>query len=69
MDWITDHIAIGNYLDAQNIDLLRESGFRSALSLDGTLTAQHAAQMGLAEIVCVRLIDGPGMNCVSFDTP
>lgn len=36
MDWITDRIAIGNYLDAQDRTLLQAEGVRAVLSLDGT---------------------------------
>ena len=35
MDWITDQIAIGNYLDAQDLELLRREGIAPILCLDG----------------------------------
>ncbi len=60
MDWITDAVAIGNYLEAQDAALLKEHGFRSAVSLDGTLTVKHAAEFGLAEVASYRLVDGAG---------
>jgi protein-tyrosine phosphatase len=60
VDWITDQIAIGNYLEAQNVALLKRHGFRSALSLDGTFGGHRAAEFGLAEVVSYTLIDGPG---------
>jgi hypothetical protein len=41
VDWITDDVAIGNYLEALDATLLTRHGFRSALSLDGTLTEQQ----------------------------
>lgn len=60
MDWINEQIAIGNYLDAQDKDLLHSQGIRSALSLDGTLTVGSAQSMGLEIVETYRLIDGPG---------
>ncbi len=41
VDWITEHVAIGNYLEAQDTELLRRHGFRSVLSLDGSLVAER----------------------------
>jgi dual specificity phosphatase 12 len=66
VDWITDEVAIGNYLEALDAALLKHQGFRSVLSLDGTLTEQHAAQFGLSEVVSYRLIDGPGNDLRVF---
>ncbi len=66
MDWITDEVAIGNYLEAQDAALLKQHGFRSVLSLDGTLTEQHAARLGLSEVASYRLIDGPGNDLRVF---
>ncbi len=66
VDWITDEVAIGNYLEALDAALLKQHGFRSALSLDGTLTEQHAAQFGLSEVVSYRLVDGPGNDLRVF---
>jgi protein-tyrosine phosphatase len=60
MDWITDAVAIGNYLEAQDAALLKQSGIRSVVSLDGTLSTKHAAELGLAEVAAYRLIDGAG---------
>lgn len=60
MDWITDAIAIGNYLDAKDSDLLRRAGIRSALSLDGTLKEVDPSELGLERIECVPLEDAPG---------
>jgi protein-tyrosine phosphatase len=60
MDWITDEVAIGNYLEAQDATLLKQSGIRSVVSLDGTLSAKHAAELGLIELALYRLIDGAG---------
>lgn len=60
MDWITDEVAIGNYLEAQDAALLKQHGFRSLLSLDGTLTPERATDFGLSEVTSCRLIDGAG---------
>lgn len=60
MDWITEQIAIGNYLDAQDANLLRQGGFQSVLSLDGTLAEERAVELSLLEVVSVKLIDGAG---------
>jgi protein-tyrosine phosphatase len=66
MDWITDTIAIGNHLEAQDVNLLRESEFKSVLSLDGTLTQKHAEEFGLARVVTTVLIDGAGNDLRVF---
>jgi protein-tyrosine phosphatase len=66
VDRITDYVAIGSFLEAMDTALLRQHGFRSVLSLDGTLTEQHAAQFGLSEVVSYTLIDGPGNDLRIF---
>jgi protein-tyrosine phosphatase len=60
VDWITDQIAIGNYLDALNVELIRSSKFGSALSLDGILHGKDPAEFGLRRIETVMLEDAPG---------
>lgn len=60
VDWITDQIAIGNYLDALDVELIRRSGLSSALSLDGTLHGKEPADCGLRRIEIVMLEDAPG---------
>ena len=60
MDWITDDIAIGNYLDAQDRDMLKTNGIRSVLCLDRTLQGRAPADLGLKSIEVVPLEDGPG---------
>jgi hypothetical protein len=67
MDWITDTIAIGNYLEAQDAELLRQAGIHSVLSLDGSLTQQRADVFGLDHIVTTVLVDGPG-NAAPFES-
>ena len=66
MDWITDTIAIGNYHEAQDKELLKQAGIQSALSLDGTLTPERAEQFGLAKVVTAVLVDGPGNDLRVF---
>jgi protein-tyrosine phosphatase len=60
MDWINEQIAIGNYLDALDRDLIQREGIASALSLDGTLRAKKAHEFGLSRVEVVLLDDGPG---------
>jgi protein-tyrosine phosphatase len=60
MDWITETIAIGNYLDAQDKDLLRRESVVSVLCLDRTLEGKTAAAFGLKAIEVVPLEDAPG---------
>jgi protein-tyrosine phosphatase len=66
LDWITDEVAIGNYLEAQDATLLRQHAFRSIVSLDGTLSAQQSAELGLSEVASYRLIDGAGNDVRVF---
>jgi protein tyrosine phosphatase (PTP) superfamily phosphohydrolase (DUF442 family) len=56
MDWITDRIAIGNYVDATDPDLLQKAGFKSILCLDCNIAPPKLA--GLTRRV-VHLIDEP----------
>jgi protein-tyrosine phosphatase len=60
MDWITDRVAVGNYLEAQDADLLRKESIASVLSLDRTLQGRNAADLGLQTITVVPLEDAAG---------
>jgi len=60
VDWITDDVAIGNYLEALDVELLHREKFASALSLDGTLHGKDPADIGLRRIEVVPLEDAPG---------
>ena len=60
MDWITDDVAIGNYLEALDVELLHREKFASALTLDGTLHGKDPADIGLRRIEVVPLEDAPG---------
>lgn len=66
MDWITDDVAIGNYLEANDADLLSREGIRSVLSLDGTLNASDAARLSLEVVEVFPLEDGPGNDTRLF---
>ena len=60
MNWITDTIAIGNYLDAQDQDMLVREGVQSILGLDGKLRGRTPADCGVAALTVFDLKDGPG---------
>jgi hypothetical protein len=66
MNWITDQIAIGNYLDAQDVELLRREGIASILSLDGSLAGRVPSDLGVRKIAVVKLQDGPGNDRDTF---
>ena len=57
MDWITDKIAIGNYLQARDAELLRREAVRLVLGLDGTLKGVDPSELGLQRIECIPLWD------------
>lgn len=60
MDWITEHVAIGNFADAQDLDLFQQEGIQSVLGLINTLGGKDPSSLGLRRIVVVPLTDGPG---------
>jgi hypothetical protein len=60
MDWITDALAIGDYLEASDAALLRREGIRSILGLIPALKGITPAELGVAQIAILPLIDGPG---------
>lgn len=54
MDWITDHIAIGNFLDAKNV---------SKKEIDAILCLKPeccSEDNNVIDVVCLPLIDGAG---------
>jgi protein-tyrosine phosphatase len=57
MNWITDQIAIGNFLDAHDIDLLRAEAINSILGLTPALTEIEPAELGVRLIRVVPLED------------
>ncbi len=66
MNWITETIAIGNYLEAQDADLLRGEGIGSILSLDGSLQGRAPLELGVKAIRVIQLHDGPGNDPSRF---
>jgi protein-tyrosine phosphatase len=60
MDWVTDDIAIGNYLEAQDGGLLQQEGIVAVLCLDRTLQGKAPADLRLKAIEVVPLEDGAG---------
>jgi protein-tyrosine phosphatase len=60
MDWITDRVAIGNYLEAQDAELLQKESIVSVLSLDRTLQGGEATALGLKRVEAVPLEDAAG---------
>jgi protein-tyrosine phosphatase len=66
MTWITDTIAIGNYLEAQDVELRRQEGIASILCLDGAMDGQNAEILGVNAVEVFRLIDGPGNDRRTF---
>ncbi len=67
MNWITENIAIGNYLDATDTPTQQAEGIVSLLCLDGKLKPSDAQRLGLTEIVSVPLIDGAGNSSDAFE--
>lgn len=66
MDWITENIAIGNCIDAQDPVLREQNGFRSLISLDGSMTDDQALAAGYDDCVCISMIDGAGNDVETF---
>lgn len=60
MDWICPEIAIGNCREARDWKLLQRERIGSILSLDGSVREEEAESLGVADIIMVELIDGPG---------
>src|SRR4051812_35590744 len=66
VDWITDEIAIGDWRDAQDADLLRRECVWSILSLIGLLVGRSAESLGVERVEVFPLQDGPGDDPVRF---
>ena len=62
MNWITDNVAIGNYLDAQDSEMHQRESIRSIVCLDGKLRGVAPATLGLDALEAFDLKDGPGNN-------
>jgi hypothetical protein len=59
MDWITRDIAIGNYIDAQDGELLRREGVGAILGLTRALRGASAEGLGVRAVEVVPLDDAP----------
>ena len=60
LDWITDAIAIGNHAEAHDAGFVRRHGFRSVLSLDGSMLEADPKSIGVVVIRAFDLEDGEG---------
>jgi len=60
MDWVTESIAIGNYLEAADTGLHRSEGIRSLVCLDGKLRGTAPQSLGLEALEAFEMKDGPG---------
>ena len=67
MDWIEKDIAIGNFQEAKDAEILQGARIASALSLDGTLSGVKPETLKLKRIEVVRLEDGPGNDLRLFN--
>src|SRR5215218_4698027 len=67
MDWITEDVAIGNYLEAQDADLLSRERIGSVLGLTRTLEGTTASGLKIKEIVIVLLEDALGNDLRLFE--
>lgn len=66
MDWITDQVAIGNHLDANDPELLRKHAFGSILCLDGCQAGKVAGELGVRRVEVVKLVDAAGNDPAIF---
>ena len=67
MTFITDTIAIGDFIDAQDHAALQEAGIRSILCLNGLLSGLQPADLGVKAMACINLTDGSGNDPRLFD--
>ena len=67
MTFITDTIAIGNFLDAQDHAALQEAGIRSILCLNGLLSGLQPDDLGVEAMTCFNFTDGSGNDPQLFD--
>lgn len=66
MDWITEQIAIGNHVEASDVEVLRKESIASVLGLTRTLAGLEPAKLGLKEIEVFPLEDGHGNDSRIF---
>jgi hypothetical protein len=67
MTFITDTIAIGNFIDAEDRATREAAGIRSILCLNGLLQGCKPADCGVEALTCFNLTDGSGNDPWLFD--
>lgn len=67
MTFITDTIAIGNFMDAQDHTALQEAGIRSILCLNGFLSGLQPDDLGVEAMTCFNFTDGSGNDPQLFE--
>jgi protein-tyrosine phosphatase len=67
MDWITDTIAIGTFLEARSHKLRVDAGIRSIICLDAVLRDPDEPNLDVDEYEVIDLADGPGNEPRVFD--
>ena len=67
MTFITDTIAIGNFIDAEDRATREAVGIRSILCLNGLLKGCKPADCGVEALACFNLTDGSGNDPWTFD--
>jgi len=67
MDWITDTIAIGTFLEARNHALCVEAGIRSIICLDALLCDPDESTLDVDDYEVIDFVDGPGNDPRLFD--
>jgi protein-tyrosine phosphatase len=66
VDWISRNIAIGDYTDAWDADVLRTKGVASILGLVETLQGKSPRELGLERLEIVPLYEGPTADLSHF---
>ena len=67
MTFITDTIAIGNFIDAEDRATREAAGIRSILCLNGLLQGCKPSDCGVEAMTCFDLTDGSGNDPWIFD--
>src|SRR2546423_4236185 len=67
MNWISDEIAIGDWRDASDAELLRRESIWSMLSLIGRLVGRTPESLGVQRVEIYPLLDGPGDDLISLN--
>ena len=67
MDWITDTIAIGTYVEAHSRVVRVGAGIRSIICLDAGVRDPDEPNLDIDDYEVVDLADGPGNDPRTFD--